>query len=295
MTNFIKRLMIIAIGILGGTCAWPLVELAIARQGSFPSYFFFSALVGSIVGVVLGAFFALTEGLCDSSLGKALDGAWKGALAGVIGGVLSALAAQFFLFYIGERIFQASGGRLGGGLIVARSLGWLVVGAAIGVGEGLRAGSGKKIVLGLIGGSLGGFSGGLVFTLLSMRFPDFFVGRLLALMLLGGLIAILYSLLERRFATGSLKALNGPLKGKEFLVNQRKLTLGKDGHSDILLSGYRDVGERHALLRAKGGELAISKSEGKVLVNDKEVIEQKLKLDDVIQLGSAKFLYGYFG
>lgn len=295
MTNFIKRLMIIAIGLLGGACAWPLVELAISRQASFPSYFFFSALVGGIVGVTLGVFFAITEGLCDSSWKKALDGAWKGAIAGVAGGLLSALAAQFFLFYVGERIFQASGGRLGGGLIVARSIGWLVVGAAIGVGEGLRAKSGKKIVLGLIGGSLGGFSGGLVFTLLSMRFPAFFVGRLLALMLLGGLIAILYSLLERRFATGSLKALNGPLKGKEFLVNQRKLVLGRDGQCDILLSGYRDVGERHALLRARGGELAISKSGGKVLVNDKEVSEQKLKLDDVIQLGSAKFLYGYFG
>jgi len=295
MTNFIKRLVIVVIGLLGGLCAWPLVELSIARQESFPSYFFFSAVVGSAVGVVLGVFFAITEGLVDSSWKKALDGAWKGAIAGILGGVLSALAAQAFLFYVGERIFQASGGRLGGGLIVARSIGWLVVGAAIGVGEGLRSGSGKKIVLGLIGGSLGGFSGGLVFTLLSMSYPDFFLGRLLALMLLGGLIAILYSLLEKRFAVGSLKALNGPLKGKEFLINQRKLVLGKDGQCDILLSGYRDVGDKHAELKSKRGELLLNKGQGKVLVNDKEVIEQKLKLDDVIQLGSAKFLYGYFG
>lgn len=295
MTNFMKRLVIVVIGLLGGLCAWPLVELSIARQESFPSYFFFSAVVGSAVGVVLGVFFAITEGLVDSSWKKAIDGAWKGAIAGIIGGVLSALAAQAFLFYVGERIFQASGGRLGGGLVVARSIGWLVVGAAIGVGEGLRAGSGKKIVLGLIGGSLGGFTGGLVFTLLSMSYPDFFLGRLLALMLLGGLIAILYSLLEKRFAVGSLKALNGPLKGKEFLINQRKLVLGKDGQCDILLSGYRDVGDRHAELKSKRGELVLNKGQGKVLVNDKEVIEQKLKLDDVIQLGSAKFLYGYFG
>jgi hypothetical protein len=295
MTNFIKRLVIIVIGLLGGLCAWPLVEISIARQESFPSYFFFSAVVGSAVGIVLGVFFAVTEGLVDSSWKKTLDGAWKGAIAGLIGGVLSALAAQAFLFYVGERIFQASGGRLGGGLIVARSVGWLVVGAAIGVGEGLRANSGKKIVLGLIGGSLGGFTGGLVFTLLSMSMPDFFLGRLLALMLLGGLIAILYSFLEKRFAVGSLKALNGPLKGKEFLINQRKLSLGKDGHCDILLSGYRDVGDKHAELKSKRGELVLNKGQGKVLVNDKEVIEQKLKLDDVIQLGSAKFLYGYFG
>ncbi len=295
MTNFIKRILIILIGILGGLCAWPLAEAAISAQASFPSYFLFSAVVGGIVGVILGVFFAVTEGLLDSSWKKVLGGAWQGAVAGAVGGLLSALVAQAFLFWVGERIFQADNGRIGFGLVLARSLGWLVVGAAIGVAEGLRAKSFKKILLGAIGGGSGGFLGGFLFTWLSLAWPAFAVGRLLSLMLLGGLIALLYSLLERRFAIGSLKALNGPLKGKEFLVNQRKLSMGADGACDIVLSGYRGIGQRHALLKAKRGELYLSKTDGSVLINDKESGEQKLKLDDVIQLGSAKFLYGYFG
>jgi hypothetical protein len=295
MTNFQKRLLIIAIGLLGGACAWPLVELAIARQNAFPSYFLFTALVGGIVGVVLGAFFASAEGICDSSLKKALDGAWKGAIAGAAGGFASALVAQAFLFYVGERIFQAAGGRLDGGLVIARSLGWLVVGASIGLGEGIRAGSGKKMALGIAGGSLGGFAGGLAFTLLSLYVPGFYLGRLVALLFLGGLIGLLYSLLERRFAVGSLKALNGPLKGKEFLINQRALVLGAGPECDIRLQGYREVAERHAALRAKRGELRLKRADGRVLLNDKEAMEEKLRLDDVIQIGSAKFLYGYFG
>jgi hypothetical protein len=295
MTNFVKRLLITLIGILGGLCAWPLVECAISFQGGFPSYFIFSAVVGAIVGVVLGVFFASTEGLLGSSWRKALSGAWQGALTGAAGGILSALVAQACLFYVGERIFQADNGKIGFGLVLARSLGWLVVGAAIGASEGIRARSAKKIVLGLIGGSAGGFLGGMAFTWLSLAFPGFSAGRLLALMLLGCLIALLYSLLERRFAVGSLKALNGPLKGKEFLVNQRKLSLGTDAQCDIVLKGYREVGTRHALLKAKRGELFIAKGDAPLKVNDKDASEQRLKLDDVIQLGSAKFLYGYFG
>jgi hypothetical protein len=295
MTNFLKRLIIIAMGVAGGLCAWPLVELAIGNQGAFPSYFLFTCVVGTAVGSILGAFFASSEGICDSSWRKALDGAWKGALAGLAGGVLSALVAQAFLFLVGERIFKASGGRLGGGLVAARALGWLVVGAAIGSGEGLRSGSGKKILMGLLGGSLGGFLGGLGFTLLSLYAPGFVLGRLLALMVLGGLIAALYSLLERRFAAGSLKALNGPLKGKEFLISQRKMRIGTDPRSDIVIAGYRNAGASHASLKAKRGDLVIKKADGVVVVNDKEASEQKLRLDDVIQLGSAKFLYGYFG
>ncbi len=295
MTNFMKRLVIIGMGIAGGMLAWPLVELAIAGQASFPSYFLFTCVVGTIVGAVLGAFFASSEGLCAQSARKALDGAWKGALVGMAGGVLSALVAQAFLFLVGERIFKASGGRLGGGLVAARAVGWLVVGAAIGSGEGLRSRSGKKIVLGLIGGGLGGFLGGLAFTLLSMYAPDFVVGRLFALMVLGGLISVLYSFLERRFAAGSLKALNGPLKGKEFLVSQRRMRIGADPSSDIVVSGYRNVAPNHASLRAKRGELSVKREGAAVIVNDKEASDQQLKLDDVIQIGSAKFLYGYFG
>jgi len=44
-----------------------------------------------------------------------------------------------------------------------------------------------------------------------------------------------------------------------------------------------------------GGRVSIEKKDGKVIVNEKEVDRARLELDDVIKIGSAKFLYGYFG
>lgn len=301
MTNFIRRLIIIAMGLAGGLFVWPLVELLLGAQELFPSYFLYSATIGALVGVVLGAFFAAAGGLCDRSVTKALDGAWKGALVGIAGGLLSALAAQAFLFFVGERLLKGAllsdseGSPVTVGFILARAAAWLVVGAAIGSAEGLRSRSARKISMGLLGGIAGGFLGGLLFTILSIRAPSFGAGRLLSLMLMGSLISLFYALLEKRFATGSLKALNGPLKGKDFLICQRRLRLGQDKNCDIVIEGYREVEALHAELLARRGELEIERKAKSLRVNDKEVSKQVLKLDDVIQLGSAKFLYGYFG
>lgn len=301
MTNAIRRLIIICMGLTAGLCAWPLVELVLASQEAFPSYFLYSSAIGSLVGAILGAFFAAAGGLCDRAPGKALDGAWKGALAGLAGGVLSTLVAQGLLFYFGDRFLYRQSpdgfteGNSNTALLIAQAAGWLVVGAAIGIAEGLRAKSARKVALGFFGGIAGGGLGGLLFTWLTIKAPDFNPGRLLALMLMGGLIAVFYALLERRFAVGSLKVLNGPLKGKEFLVNQRRLRLGSDSACDIVLAGYRDVAAHHGELIVKKGELVLRRGERVVIVNDRETAGQTLKLDDVIKLGSATFLYGYFG
>jgi hypothetical protein len=129
-----------------------------------------------------------------------------------------------------------------------------------------------------------------------MAFPLFYVGRLLALMVLSGLIGLFYSLLEKRFAAGTFKVLNGPLKGKEYLMNQRRISMGSSDRLDLVLKGYRDIAPCHAAIKAEGGgRVSIEKKDGKVIVNEKEVDRARLELDDVIKIGSAKFLYGYFG
>ena len=113
---------------------------------------------------------------------------------------------------------------------------------------------------------------------------------------MGALIGLLYCLLERRFAVGTFKALNGPLKGKEYIVNQRRVSIGADGGRDIVLRGYRDVAGHHASVKVeRGGKLLIERKDGPLVVNEKEVPRVRLELDDDVKIGSAKFLYGYFG
>jgi hypothetical protein len=296
MTNLIRRLLFVALGLLGALFAWPLIEACASRQALFPSYLAYSVVSGIAAGASMGAFFGSAEGLLGGSYSKAPSGALSGIGTGVAGGLLGGLTAQALLFLSGESLLEFSPPRTGALFVLARAAGWAVVGLAIGTSEGIRARSPKKALLGALGGAGGGFAGGLLFAWLGAAAPSFYVGRLLALAVMGGLISLLYSLLEKRFAAGTFKALNGPLKGKEYLVNQRRISIGRTERLDIVLKGYKDVAPVHALVRAeRGGKLTIEKKEGKVLVNDREIDRAPLELDDVIKLGSAKFLYGYFG
>lgn len=296
MTSLVRRVVIVAVGLLGGLFAWPLIEVCVNLQSVFPSYFAFTLAAGVVAGAAIGAFFASAEGLMAASPRTALGGALGGAAVGAVGGVAGAFAAQALLFAAGEGLTQAAGDRAALGLALARAAGWAVVGAAVGTGEGLRARSLKKACLGAAGGAAGGFAGGLALAWAMAVRPDLAAGRLLGLLAMAGLTAGAYALLEKRFALGALKVLNGPLKGKEFLINQRLIGLGAAEGAAVCLKGYRDVGPDHALLRAKSGGLSVEPRGGKVLVNEAAVEgRRELKLDDVVQVGGAKLLYGYFG
>jgi len=290
--------------LLGALFAWPLIEACVSRQASFPSCLVYSISIGIVAGASLGAFFGSAEGLLGGSYPKALLGALDGIVVGTVGGVIGSFVAQALLFLSGESLMQGAPQRSLILFVLARAVGWAIVGCAIGTSEGVRAKSLKKALFGALGGLGGGFAGGLLFVSLgsvspnayARASPNFYGGRLLALATMGGLISFLYSLLEKRFAAGSFKVLNGPLKGKEFLMNQRRISIGSTDRLDIVLKGYQGIAPLHARIKAEGGgKVAIEKKEGRILVNDQETDRATLELDDVIKIGSAKFLYGYFG
>jgi len=97
------------------------------------------------------------------------------------------------------------------------------------------------------------------------------------------------------FAQGVLKLLNGSLKGKEYLLIQKRLQISSSEQADIHLPLYPNVAEIHAQIRLRDGEVFIHASDSKhrVLINEIQTTEAKLKLEDVIQIGSAKFLFFY--
>ncbi len=295
MTYLVRRLVLVTIGVLSALFVWPAIETLMSLQSAFGSYFWFTLSLGLVIGSVLGAFFGSTEGVLTRSVSKALWGALSGLLTGAVGAILGAFLAQSLLFAAGDQLTQAGSDKASIGLILAQASAWAVLGAAIGASEGLRSMSFKKTLLGITGGLFGGLLGGLVFIASTIHFPGFIFGRLIALILLGASISLLYSILEKRFSLGSLKVLNGQQKGKEFLVNQRRLTIGQHTRSDIVLIGYDDVAALHAQLQVKKDAVVLQARDGTVLVNEVKIDKIQLKLDDVIQIGSAKILYGYFG
>jgi hypothetical protein len=290
-----RRVILLCIGILGGVAAWPLSELIVAAQGSFPSYLLFVAALGAGVGLLMGAFFGSAAGIFARVGSRILAGMIVGAVVGLIGGALGLLIGQAALFLIGGLFLNAYRSFQTVGLPIARAIGWAFLGIFIGAAEGLRAASGKKIGIGIFGGLIGGLIGGAALEYSRLYLPASLPSRLIGLVILGLFIALFYGIIERSMAFGTLRVLNGRLKGKEFILNEGRIRIGRGRRNQITLEPYEKLADRQAQIRFRRGEALLTNLEPQnpVLVNDRPVKEHRLKYEDVLKIGSAKLFYSY--
>ncbi|MGK0291310.1 MAG: hypothetical protein ACI86H_002777, partial [bacterium] len=216
-------------------------------------------------------------------------------LVGFFGGGIGFLLGQEAVFLLGELLQNSKQAVEQFAHPISRAVGWSIVGIFIGSVEGVRAWSWRKLKAGWIGGWIGGLIGGLVFEYTQLFFPQLVVARLFGLILFGALIGIGYGLAESQLSRGMLKILNGPRKGKEILLIQKKTKLGSSTQADILLQEYQNVAPLHAEFTLSKSEIIIhSTSPNKeTRVNEDPIQKVALKMNDVIQIGSVKLLYFY--
>ncbi len=295
MSILIRRIYLVLTGLIAGTAVWPAIEIILRNQEQMNSYFLLSVISGMIFGSFIGAFFGTINGIVLRNRNRILKGAVSGMAGGALAGILGFLVSQGVLFIIGQYLLQNMRSFHSIGLPVSRALGWAVMGVFIGTVEGIRAGSVTKVKIGILGGFLGGLSGGFVLEYLVYLWPHIVIARFTGLLVFGVMLGFFYGLVESRMSYGRLTLLNGKYKGKEFIINQRSLRIGKKKSNDIVLSDYRHILNDHARLKVLKDELFIKPGalNGKVLVNDVQVNDHKLIRDDVIQIGNAKLIYRF--
>lgn len=287
MPLVVKKIIMSFLGLLGALMLWPFLLLAQYWQASFPGFLSFSLAQGALFGLVFGAVFGSLEGIAVSSRPKALKGALMGCAFGVAAGVAGMLAGQAFLFLAG----QSAGGMA---LALCRGAAWVIVALLLAMTEGLRARSLRRALVGALGGLAGGVVGGAALELAQSRFPGDQYALLAALSVFGLALAFIYASFERGFSSGALKILNGPLKGKEYLIVSRKAVIGSADSCDIVLKGYPGVAARHALIQVVKGKARVSPVEGKVAVNEEPAEDRALRREDFLAVGKAKFVFGHF-
>lgn len=295
MSRLVRRLIYVAMGLLGGIAAWPVLELAVFYQAQFGSYLLFSLIAGAAFGAVFGAFSGSVDGIIAANPRSIGFGALVGAAMGAGGGALGFLLGQLILLLLGELFLQSVTEFETVGLPVSRAIGWAIMGMFVASAEGVRRRSWLKTVIGIAGGIIGGLIGGAAIEYAPQVLPEAFA-RPVGLALFGALIAVSYGMVERRLSAGTLRLLNGLYRGKEFIINQRKVSIGGEPGADIYLSGYSRVEPRHARLQERKGEIYLLPEEGAdtVRVNDEAVPPAGsgvLKFEDVLQVGNAKFLF----
>lgn len=241
-------------GALGGFVAW----LLLGQVGTQTwNIWIETAFLGAGIGLLIGAAIGLVEGaIVKRSPTRAVSGALVGGLVGLVSGMVGLL--------IGEVVFLVVQGGF-----VARALGFMLLGLCLGLGEGLASradtqqdvsssGSsiqtGKRVSYSVVGGTLAGLVGGLLYEGLTQVFLQESdaaqvvlggIGLILIGACLGGIIPLSVETIARVAGRGTLVVLNGRKQGLEESVVDA-VTMGSYDGCSIYLPGDPGIDDKHA-------------------------------------------------
>jgi len=291
-------------GALGGLLGWMLFGVFGERNPSSERAFLLLSYEnlnllagGAIIGGIIGYFIVSVEAIRDLALVRFARLASYGALLGAFGG-----AAGMF---VGDKVNYVLVGMFARDTesttlpitLIARGLGWSLLGAAIGISEGIAARSLGKFSYGTIGGAIGGFVGGMLFEMFSAEARrgtgtgTDYVSAALGLVILGACIGLLSALVQAAFQPANVRVLRGWQEGREYPLEKPATLLGREEHADIALFRDMKVEKRHAIIRRVQDRYLLVNNGAPpehTRVNDQSIAQQcELSDGDRIQLGNV--------
>jgi pSer/pThr/pTyr-binding forkhead associated (FHA) protein len=287
----------LVLGALGGFLGWFIVELFPylvsdeRRNVDMRAVAILGATVGGFMGLALG----VSEGIAAGTKSKFLRAAGLGALFGVAGGLIG--------LYMGQILYTSLGGQYGPPAsvyeffrqIMARSLGWALIGSGVGLSVGIPTQSSRKTWHGFIGGTIGGFLGGFSFqTLAESHLP--FTGanlRMIGFTTIGAAIGFFVSLVDEALKQAWVRVLVGRNEGKEHILDKPVNLIGRDELAEVPLFGDPAVARQHATIEQVGGRRVLRDggSQAGTLVNGQRVTEAVLRDGDRIQVGGMTMIF----
>ena len=276
-------------GALGGLLGWMLFGIFGDKLASDAGEVANTFLGGALIGGIIGYFVVSVEAIRDANLLKFARLASYGVILGAIGGAAGMLVGEKANFFIGT---LADNPVIG---ILARGIGWSLLGVAIGVSEGIAARSLGKFSYGTLGGAIGGFVGGCLFMIVYKLAPQsgsaMHLFNALGLVIMGACIGSLSALVQSVFQPASVRILRGWQEGREYPLEKPAILLGRAEHADIALFRDMKIEKKHAIIK-RVGERYILMNNGAppefTLVNDAPLAQSiDLHDGDRIQLGNV--------
>jgi len=285
-------------GALGGLLGWMLFGVFGDPNASGQTQWL---LGGAIVGASIGYFVVSVDAIRDRSLVRFCRLASYGVVLGAFGGALGMWVGEYVNFTLVGQIGARRQSILPAlGTMLARGLGWMFLGMAVGVSEGIAARSLGKLSYGTIGGAIGGFIGGALFGGLYLLAIDFGAGSTdiwgaaggaAGLVVLGACIGALSALVQGVFQPASVRVLRGWQEGREYALTKPENLLGRDERADIALFRDMKVEKRHAIIQRQRDRFVLvnhSAPAEQTQVNGVAVAQNRdLKDGDRIQLGNV--------
>jgi len=265
-------------GALGALFAWFTLDVVFQIQPASP---FIDALInGALVGLCVGVAVNGFNGLMEFQALPLIKGLLVGAVAGLFGGAFGLL--------VGELLYTIFGGSS-----LARVLGWMVFGLSLGLADGILALSLKRILYAGLGGLLGGFLGGVFFSLLSGLSDLPFTSRALAFAILGGSVGLFVGLVPSALKDAWLKAItSGRNEGKERIIDKPRLQIGSSPNCDFSLYGDARIAARHAEIIYEDRQYFLQPvNNAPVVVRDQRITRYLLENEDTFQLGGETIIF----
>lgn len=177
----------------------------------------------------------------------------------------------------------------------ARAIGWMIAGGIAGAGIGAAFQSWVRIQNGVIGGAIGGLLGGLVFDSISLAIESDspaapqFVG----ITLIGTLIGLLIGLIDTARGDKWLEVLTGEMRGRQFLLLDRRATIGSARSNTVVLLADRQIKESHVEIIQNQNSISFNclMSEP-VELNGSVTTSGSLRDGDVLTIGATQVRFG---
>lgn len=289
-------------GALGGLLGWMLFGVFGNKNPSGERVFLFftggdlnSLLGGAIIGGIIGYFIVSVEAIRDRAVVKFARLSSYGVILGAIGGALGMYIGDkvnYLLVGVADTLFM---------YILARGIGWSLLGMAIGMSEGIAARSLGKFSYSTLGGTIGGFVGGCLYMLFysfAIRIDEAtgqpsttYFWAAMGLVILGACIGSLSALVQAVFQPACVRVLRGWQEGREYPLDKPASLLGRDEHADIALFRDMKIEKKHAYIRRVGERYVLvnlNAPPANTLVNDRPVADSiDLQDKDRIQLGNV--------
>ena len=192
------------------------------------------AMLGVALGLAIGGCLGIAEGMGEGTVSRfrrtLLAFLGLGALGGMIG------------LYFGQTFFAIMHGKTNPGDIgvsdflpqlLARSMGWMLLGLFLGVVFGVSNMSFRRAWNGALGGAIGGALGGFVFQVLAYAGFGGNKLRLLGFVILGAAIGFFINLVAEVMKQVWVKVLIGRNEGREYVLDTPLAYVGRDELAQI--------------------------------------------------------------
>lgn len=237
-----------------------------------------------IIASVIALGLAIAEGCVSHNWLQVCRSGFAALVLGALGGFLVALFINRLYHALGGGTLEGSMGKQ----IFARAVAWGVLGLFVAVAPGMMMRSGKKLLLGCLGGLIGGMVGGTLFDPICTWTGSVVMARFVNVVGLGVGTAVAMTLLESAAKRGWLRVLSGVITGKQFILYRNPTVIGSSPKCEIYLFKDTSILPQHAAINQREGEFYLSAvGTLPVLVNDRETRQTRLRNGDRVRIGQT--------